>query len=53
MFSEGEEKMNWNLLVPEYRYWGLRVEPDPIGTKMLCFGFWWFHIYYNTCEKYR
>jgi len=45
-------KLYWGKLCRRYRYIGLRVEPDPLGTKMLCLGFWWFHIYFDTGDKY-
>lgn len=35
-------------LPPKHHYFWFRKELDGLGTKMLCFGFWWFHIYYDT-----
>jgi len=42
----------FDILDRRYRYLGILTEPDAIGNKLICFGFWWFHIYIDTGDKY-
>lgn len=46
------KRIYWDRLSPQYRYWGYMVDCDVDGNKMLCFGLWWVHIYYDTGEPY-
>ena len=39
-----------NWLQKKWRYWGYRTDSDAFGTKMLCFGLWFAHVYYDTGE---
>lgn len=42
------KNLYFNGLKKEYRYVGYNVESGPMGNLMYCFGFWWFHIYYES-----
>jgi len=37
----------------DHKYIGPKIALDAFGTKMICFGFWFFHIYVDTGDRYE
>jgi len=44
-------KLYYDWLKPQYRYFGFMKEINYNGETQYCFGFWFFHIYYDTENK--
>lgn len=51
-YIENKFGIYYSFLIKEYRYFGFKIEPSWDGTRFLLFGFWWFHILYDTGDHY-